>query len=33
MDDKYVGGLWRKDIIRELVWWVENSKQADGTGA
>jgi hypothetical protein len=30
MDDEYVAGLWRRDLIMQLVWLVEDSKQVDG---
>jgi hypothetical protein len=33
MYDEYVAGLWRKDLIKELVWLVEDSKQVDGMDA
>jgi hypothetical protein len=33
MDDEYVSGLWRRNLIRGLVWWIEGAKQADGSGS
>jgi hypothetical protein len=33
MNDEYVAGMWRKNLIKELVWLVEDSRQVDGTNA
>jgi hypothetical protein len=27
MDDKYLAGLWKRNMVKDLVWWVEDTKQ------
>jgi hypothetical protein len=29
MDDEYLAGLWKKDMIKELGWWVEDTQQVN----